>query len=58
MLGRTDSPGTSGIDSNWLIVMTVWNHPFVTLGVSLAVLVAVMIGIRAVWKTIRRALSA
>ena len=41
-----------------LIVTMVWTHPFVTLGVSLGVLVAVMIGVRVVWKTIKRALSA
>ncbi len=41
-----------------LIVTAVWRHPFVTLGIATAVLVALMIGVRAVWRTIRHALGA
>lgn len=33
----------------------VWNHPFVSLGVALALLVVLMLTVRIVWRTLRRA---
>jgi hypothetical protein len=36
-----------------LVVTMVWRHPFVTLGVALAVLGGVMVGVRKVWRALR-----
>jgi hypothetical protein len=41
-----------------VVVTMVWQHPFLTLGTALALLAGVMVGLRAVWKSIRRALAA
>ncbi len=36
-----------------IVVTMVWRHPFVTLGVALAVLGGMMVGVRKVWRALR-----
>ena len=38
------------------IAYSVWNHPYITLTVALAVLVLLILAVRSIWRTARRAL--
>lgn len=40
------------------IVLFLWTHPFVTFAVAVALMVALLLAVRSVWRTIRRALTA
>jgi hypothetical protein len=39
------------------VAFFVWNHPFVTLGLALALLVVLVLAVRAIWRRIRRLLA-
>jgi hypothetical protein len=39
------------------IVTTVWHHPYLTLTAALAVLVALMLVVRLIWRTLRQVFS-
>ena len=39
------------------VAFFVWNHPFVTLGLALALLVVLVLAVRAIWRRIRRFLA-
>ena len=39
------------------IVTMIWHHPYLTLGAALAVLIAVMLIVRLIWRTLRQVFS-
>ena len=39
------------------IVTAIWHHPFLTLGAALAVLIALMLIVRLIWRTLRQVFS-
>ena len=39
------------------IAFFVWNHPFITLAAALALLIALVLAVRAIWRTLRRFLA-
>jgi len=39
------------------IVMTVWSHPFITLGLALVLLLGLIVLVRLIWSTLRQILS-
>jgi hypothetical protein len=38
-------------------VIAIWSHPFITLGIALAVLIGLIVLVRLIWRTLRQVLS-